>query len=364
VGRVVSRIGPGCVDDAMSVIARLRYGLLDRMLEHGLLGERLLRAGSRLGARARLRREGRGGVEAQEQRLAALVETMRSGPIAEAVARANDQHYELPAEFFELFLGPRLKYSCGWWGSGVSDLAGSEEAMLALSCERARIEDGMSVLDLGCGWGSMSLWICERYPRATVLAVSNSASQRAWIESVRDRRGYGDRLRVITADVNSLALEQRFDRVVSIEMFEHMRNWEALLARIAGWLKPGGLLFVHVFSHRRLAYEFAGTWAADRFFTAGRMPSHELLLRFQRDLEVRESWAVSGTHYARTLAAWLEMLDAHADRARAVLAGAASERHAARALAGWRLFLISTEQMWGWRDGQEWMVSHYLLAAR
>src|ERR1019366_3691955 len=181
----------------ISVARRLRYALLDRVLERGLLADPLLRAGARLGARRRRRREERGGVEAQEARLHALVERMRSGPIAELAARANEPHYELPAEFFELFLGPRLKYSCAWWGSGVSDLAGSEEAMLALSCERARIEDGMSVLDLGCGWGSMALWICERYPRATVLAVSNSASQRAWIESVRDRRGYGDRLRVV-----------------------------------------------------------------------------------------------------------------------------------------------------------------------
>jgi cyclopropane-fatty-acyl-phospholipid synthase len=360
----MSRFGPACVGDGVSLLRRSLYGLLDRALERDLLPDPLLRAGSRWGARARIRREGRGGVEAQEERLGALVTAMRAGPIAESVGRANEQHYELPAEFFELFLGPRLKYSSGWWGAGVADLAASEEAMLALSCERAGIEDGMSVLDLGCGWGSLSLWICERYPGATVVAVSNSAPQRAWIEAVRDRRGFADRLTVITADVNSFAPDQHFDRVMSIEMFEHTRNWEALMARIAGWLEPGGRLFVHLFSHRLLAYEFAGTWAAERFFTAGRMPAHELLLRFQRDLEVRESWIVSGTHYARTLAAWLERLDAHAERAQIVLADALGERRAARALAGWRLFLISTEQMWGLRDGQEWMVSHYLLGAR
>ena len=348
----------------MSVLTRARYGLLDRALEHGLLADPLLRGGSRVGAFARMRREQRGGVEAQEERLGELVERMRSGPVAESVASANEQHYELPAEFFELFLGPRLKYSSCWWGEGVGDLAAAEEAMLALSCQRAGIEDGMSVLDLGCGWGSMSLWICERYPNAQVVAVSNSASQRAWIESVRDRRGFQDRLTVVTADVNTLDPARRFDRVVSIEMFEHMRNWEALLARIAGWLEPDGRLFVHVFSHRSLAYEFAGTWAAERFFTAGRMPSHDLLLRFQRDLEVTASWAVSGTHYARTLSAWLERLDAHSGRALIVLGDALGERRAARALAGWRLFLLSTEQMWGWRDGQEWMVSHHLLAPR
>jgi len=349
----------------VGALARARYALLDRALGRGLLADPVLVAGSRLGARARIRRESAGGVEAQERRLGELVETMRSGPIAESPASANAQHYELPAEFFELFLGPRLKYSCGLWEEGAGDLAASEDAMLALCCERAQLVDGMSVLDLGCGWGSLSLWICERYPNARVTAVSNSASQRAWIESLSDRRGYGDRLSVITADANTLALEQRFDRVLSIEMFEHMRNWEQLLGRIAGWLAPDGRLFVHVFSHRRLAYEFAGTWAAERFFTAGRMPSHDLLLRFQRDLRVSESWAVSGTHYARTLDAWLARLDGSADRAERVLAQApAGAAGAARALAGWRLFLISTREMWGYRDGQEWMVSHYLLQPR
>jgi cyclopropane-fatty-acyl-phospholipid synthase len=349
---------------AMSALRRLRYAPLDLALGRGLLPDPLLRAGSRLGARLRLRREERGGVEAQQERLGALVERMRTGPVAELTASANAQHYELPAEFFELFLGPRMKYSCGWWGDGVRDLAGAEESMLALTCERAGIEDGMSVLDLGCGWGSLSLWVCERHPSARVVAVSNSRRQREWIEAIRDRRGLGERLEVRTADANALALEGHFDRVVSVEMFEHMRNWETLLARIAGWLRPGGQLFVHVFSHRRLAYEFEGTWASERFFTAGRMPSHDLLLRFQRDLEVRESWAVAGTHYARTLAAWLARLDANADVARRILAATAGEPGAARALAGWRLFLLSTEEMWGWRGGGEWMVSHHLLAPR
>jgi len=348
----------------MHPLRRLRYGLLDRALERRLLADPVLRAGSRLGARRRLRHEERGGVEAQEERLLALVERMRSGPIAEQTASANEQHYELPAEFFELFLGPRMKYSCAWWGDGVADLAGAEEAMLALTCERAGIEDGMRVLDLGCGWGSLSLWICERYPNASVVAVSNSRGQREWIEAIRDRRGLRERLEVRTADANALAFERRFDRVASIEMFEHMRNWEALLARIAGWLEPDGRLFVHVFSHRRLAYEFEGTWAAERFFTAGRMPSHDLLLRFQHDLELRASWAVAGTHYARTLAAWLARLDESAGPARRALAGVVGERQAGRALAGWRLFLLSTEEMWGLRGGGEWMVSHHLLAPR
>jgi cyclopropane-fatty-acyl-phospholipid synthase len=343
----------------------LRYALLDRALGRGLLPDPLLVAGSRALARARIARESRGGVEEQERRLATIVARMREGEVAEQPAAANRQHYELPAEFFELFLGPRMKYSGGYWPERDTDLAASEEAMLALSCERAGLEDGMSVLDLGCGWGSLSLWICERYPNATVRAVSNSASQRAYIEATRDRRGFTDRLAVTTADANSFEPRRRFHRVLSVEMFEHMRNWQELLRRISTWLEPsGGRLFVHVFSHRSLAYEFEGTWAAERFFTAGRMPSHDLLPRFQRDLELLETWAVPGTHYSRTLDAWLKRLDAHADRALALLGEAGGARDAARALAAWRLFLISTREMWGYRGGQEWIVSHYLLGPR
>jgi cyclopropane-fatty-acyl-phospholipid synthase len=347
----------------MNIRRRLEYALLDRAVARDLLSDRLLRAGARLGAGARQRREERGGLAAQAERFEALVASMREGPIAELPAKANEQHYELPAEFFELFLGPRLKYSSSYWPAGVADLAGAEEAMLALVCERAAIEDGMSVLDLGCGWGSLSLWLAERYPHARVRAVSNSEAQRRWIEAQRDRLALAGP-EVVTADVNELALSERFDRVVSIEMFEHMRNWELLLARIAGWLAPEGRLFVHVFSHRRLAYEFAGTWAAERFFTAGRMPSHELILRFQRDLEVREIWALDGTHYARTLAAWLKRLDTNSVRAEELLGAAVGQRQARRMRAAWRLFLLSTEQMWGWRRGSEWMISQYLLAPR
>ena len=341
-----------------------RFAMLDRALEVGPALDPLLRAGSRWGAVARLRREERGGVEAQERRMNALVARMSSGPIAEQTARANEQHYELPASFLGLFLGPRRKYSGCLWADGVDDLAGAEEAMLALTCERAGLGDGMAILDLGCGWGALSLWVAERYPAARVLAVSNSHSQRAWIEAERDRRGLHDRLEVVTADVNAFAADRRFDRVVSVEMFEHMRNWEELLRRVGGWLTPGGRAFVHVFSHRCLAYRFKGTWAAERFFTAGTMPSHDLILRFQRDLVVRERWAVAGTHYARTLRAWLERLDARAGEARALLETRHSRREARRLLATWRLFLLSTAEIWGWRGGDEWLVSHYLLEPR
>ncbi len=341
----------------------LGYALLDRALGTGALPDPVLRAGARLGARMRIAREQRGGVEAQEERTRALVRHMSSGPIAEHPAKANEQHYELPAEFMGLFLGPRRKYSACLWGSGVDDLAAAEEAMLELTCARARIADGMEVLDLGCGWGALSLWIAERYPSARVLAVSNSGSQRRWIEAERDRRGLAG-LEVVTADINEFAPRRRFDRVVSVEMFEHARNWSALMQRISDWVAPAGSAFVHVFSHRRLAYRIEGTWAAERFFTAGTMPSHELLARFDGDLVVADRWAVSGEHYARTLRSWLRRLDEHAAEALAILRRGRSEREARRLLGTWRLFLLSTAEMWAWRGGDEWMVSHYLLEPR
>jgi cyclopropane-fatty-acyl-phospholipid synthase len=343
-----------------------RYELLDLALERGWTPDVVLRAGSLYGAWARERRESRGGVVGQQDRLRELVARMSSGPVAEVPEKANQQHYELPAEFLGLILGPRRKYSGCLWDEGVVTLAQAEEAMLALSCTRARVSDGMRILDLGCGWGSLSLWLAEYYPNAQITGVSNSHGQREWIEAERDRRGVSN-LEVITADVNSFSpTGARFHRVMSIEMFEHMRNWRELLRRISGWLEPDtGRLFVHVFSHRTLPYRFEGTWAAARFFTAGLMPSHELLAHFQADLELVDEWIVPGTHYARTLDAWLARLDHNSDAALDVLqADGRSEREARRLLATWRLFLISTAVIWRYRGGNRWLVSQYLLEPR
>lgn len=341
-----------------------RYQFLDVLLERGALPDTLLRAGSLLGAWDRERRESRGGAAAQSERMRALVQRMRSGPVAELPEKANEQHYELPAAFLGLILGPRRKYSGCLWPEGVDTLAAAEEAMLALSCSRARVQDGMRILDLGCGWGSLSLWLAEQYPAASIVGVSNSASQRDWILGEASRRGLGN-VSIVTADVNEFVPEGRFDRVMSIEMFEHMRNWRELLARVARWLAPDGRAFVHVFSHRDAPYLFQGTWAAARFFTAGLMPSHDLMLRFQEDLVVQQQWAVDGTHYARTLQAWLERLDGSPQEALEVLERSGrSPREARRLVATWRLFLISTEVIWRYRGGDRWLVSHYLLEPR
>jgi cyclopropane-fatty-acyl-phospholipid synthase len=340
-----------------------RYRLLDRALAHEMLPDPLLRVGSRYGARRREQRESRGGIAAQEQRLQGLLARMRTGPIAELPQKANEQHYELPAGFFELMLGPRRKYSCCLWEQGISTLAQAEEAMLALTCQRAQVSDGMRILDLGCGWGSLSLWLAEHYPSSHITAVSNSRGQRELIESERDRQGL-ENLEVITADVNDFQPRRRFDRVISIEMFEHTRNWRELLRRIAGWLRDDGRLFVHAFTHRTHAYLFEGTWAAERFFTAGLMPSHDLIAHFQEHMLLEHTWALPGTHYARTLDAWLSQLDQNRAQALALLSAGRSRRQARTLLAGWRLFLISTRAMWQAHAGNHWLVSHYRLLPR
>jgi cyclopropane-fatty-acyl-phospholipid synthase len=345
--------------------SKLRYRLLDRALQLGLLPDPVLRAGSRAGAAARLRQGARGGIEARVRRKAELVQRMSSGPIAELTDEANEQHYELPPEFFALFLGPRRKYSGCLWPEGVHDIAAAEEAMLRLTCERAEIADGMEILELGCGWGAVSLWIAENYPNSKILGVSNSNGQREWITARAQERGLRN-LEIRTVDVNELELDRRFDRIVSIEMFEHMRNWRELLRRCRGWLEPDGRAFIHVFSQREDPYRFVDTWASERFFSGGVMPSHDLMLHFQHDLVVERSWAVAGTHYARTLQAWLHAFDANINNIRAVLAESVpgGKRKVDELIAQWRLFLISTDEIWGYHRGDEWLVSHYLLAPR
>lgn len=320
---------------------------VDRVLERGVVPERLLRAGIRANLARRLRTEyGRSPAERR-----AFVDGLRSSPIALQPAKPNEQHYEEPADFFELVLGPRLKYSSCLWEEGTATLAEAEEAMLALTCERAGIAGGMEILDLGCGWGSFSLYAAERYPDARITAVSNSRTQREWIEA----RAPGN-VRVVTADVNTLELDRRFDRVVSVEMFEHMRNYEALMAKLAAALEPDGRLFVHVFCHRELAYPYAKGWMARNFFTAGQMPSEELLLEFQRDVELVERWRIAGTHYARTSEAWLDRLAENAEEI---------ERRWGRAhLERWRVFFLACAELFAYRDGTEWLVAHYLFAPR
>ena len=325
------------------------------MLE-ALVPDPVVRRAIRANCARRLARERRGGPSRQK----AFLNQLRASEIARQVEKPNEQHYEVPAEFFQLVLGPRLKYSCCYWPDGVDSLTAAEEAMLALTCERAEIEDGMELLDLGCGWGSLTLWLAERYPGCRILAVSNSRTQRAFIER-QARERHLSTIEVVTADANVFDVEQRFDRVVSVEMLEHARNYEALLDRIAGWLEPGGKLFVHVFSHRDLAYAYESGWMAKHFFTAGTMPSHDLIPHFAEKLELEEQWAVSGLHYARTAEAWLERTDDARGEVLEVLSRTYGS-DAGRRLRMWRIFFMACAELWGYRSGSEWGVSHYRFA--
>jgi cyclopropane-fatty-acyl-phospholipid synthase len=335
--------------------------IVDALLASGWIPDPLLRWGVRRAVVQRAAAEDPGTPELRERKAEAHVTMLRASPLAEHTEAANVQHYEVPAELFRLVLGPHLKYSCAFWPDGVSTLADAEAAMLRLTCERAAFADGQRILELGCGWGSLSLWMAERYPHSRIVAVSNSRSQKAYIDGQAARRGLRN-LDVRTADMRDFDAGQTFDRVVSVEMFEHMRNYAELLRRIATWLTPGGSLFVHVFSHSRVPYLFEdrgpSDWMARHFFTGGQMPSDDLLPRFQDDLQLSEHWTFDGSHYQKTAEAWLANMDRHAAAVRALFAGVYGGE-ARRFFAYWRLFFIACAETWGYRNGREWLVSHY-----
>lgn len=339
---------------------------LIELAENGRIPDLLTRAGIRLLLLQRLREQAQEGPDQEWQAMMTFVEEMRQSPIALHTQEANEQHYELPPRFFELVLGPHLKYSCCHFPEGVTELGHAEASMLALTCERAQLQDGQQILELGCGWGSLSLWMAKHYPNSSILAVSNSRPQRKFIESRAQELGLKN-LSVQTCDMNDFTTEQRFDRVVSVEMFEHMRNWQSLLERISNWLQPEGKLFIHIFSHRRYAYAFSSegdsNWMGRYFFTGGIMPSNDLLLYFQKDLLLEQHWVLSGIHYQRTADAWLQMMDSQ----KGEILQTFRETYGKDAdvwFQRWRMFFLATSEVWGFRGGNEWLISHYLFNNR
>ncbi len=326
-------------------------------IDRGLVPDFALRSGIR-----RLLAQRLAECEAFDKR--AWIESLRRSPVAVATDSANEQHYEVPTEFFLHCLGARRKYSCALYPSGAETLDQAEELMLALTCERARLADGDRILELGCGWGSLSLWMAERYRRSRILAVSNSRTQREWILSQAAARGLSN-LEVRTANMLDFAPGEEFDRVVSVEMFEHMRNYAELLRRIASWLRPAGTLFVHIFTHRHYAYPFdtgdPNDWMARHFFSGGQMPSEDLLLFFPDHLKIRDLWRVNGLHYWRTCEHWLARLDRHEALIRPLFTQAYGAGQETKWISRWRVFYLACAELFRYNQGKEWGVTHYLF---
>lgn len=330
-----------------------------RLAELGWLPDAAIRAGIRAQLRDRLRTAEALAQSGEEDR---FIASLQDEPIAIETDLANEQHYEVPPAFFEQVLGPRMKYSCCLYPGGGESLAEAEAAMLERSCARAEIADGMRILDLGCGWGSLSLWLAEHYPNAAITAVSNSRDQRQFIEARYVRHGFGN-VRVLTADINHFEAPEVYDRVISVEMFEHVRNYPELLSRIRRWLTRDGRLFVHIFCHGTRTYPFEhegqGNWMARNFFSGGIMPAYDLLPRFDRDLQVEESWKVNGHHYYATCMQWLANQDARSEAIRPVLDTACGPKAGAIWFQRWRMFFLACAELFRFNQGEEWFVAHY-----
>ncbi len=334
-----------------------------RLTERGLFADLVLRLGIRYLVKDRLQELQEDDPNAAAAKEIAFIDQMRGAPIALVPDMANQQHYEVPAEFFRQVLGPHLKYSSAYWPEGVTTLADAEAAGLRETCAHADLANGQTILELGCGWGSLSLWMAKHYPDSRITAVSNSHSQRLFIEATAKERGLRN-LQVLTCDMNAFDSEHdRYDRVVSVEMFEHMRNWPALFERVHGWLRPQGLFFMHIFVHRARSYLFEdrgpSDWMSRYFFSGGMMPSDSLPLAFQEHLSLINHWHWDGTHYEKTANAWLARMDEARDTLWPLFEQVYSKAEARVWWTRWRIFFMACAELFGYEGGRQWGVSHY-----
>lgn len=337
------------------------------LLEKNKVPDFALRLGIRKLLKERLHQEKKETDELQQAHLMNLIAELKESPIAINTAEANEQHYEVPTAFYKFCLGSNLKYSSGYWNEGVLDIDTSENDMLEITCSRAELTDGQDILELGCGWGSLSLYMAKKYPQSSITALSNSKTQKIYIDEQAQLRGIKN-LTIITVNINDFTIEKKFDRVVSVEMFEHMRNYQKLMHKIADCLKINGKLFVHIFTHKNFAYKFEvldeTDWMSKYFFTGGIMPSDDLLLYFNEHLSIEKHWHVSGLHYSKTSESWLQNMDKNKSQIIPLFESTYGKDQAVKWWVYWRLFYMACAELWGYNNGEEWIVSHYLFTKK
>ena len=341
--------------------------MINTLLERDRIPDFLIRARIRSLLRRRLKDESFSTAEQQQLHLMELIGQLKASPIAIETGAANEQHYEVPTAFFSMVMGKHMKYSCCYWDDNTPDLSSAEAKALEITCQRAQLREGMNILELGCGWGSLTMFMAQKFPSAHVTGVSNSSTQKLHIESQCKMRGITN-VRIITADMNVFDINETFDRVVSVEMFEHMRNYQLLLEKISRFLKPDGKLFVHIFTHKEFTYFFdvvdETDWMSRYFFTGGVMPSDDLLFYFNDHLTIQDHWHWDGTHYGKTSEAWLSNMDAHKNEIMPILAETYGAEQSVKWWVYWRIFFMACAELWNFNNGREWIVSHYLFTKK
>lgn len=333
----------------------------DWILDNGYLPNAVIRLGIRRQLKERVEQIKANSLEDAYEKKMKFVELLRSRPIAIETATANEQHYEVVTGVLAACLGPRMKYSCALYRKGGETLAQAEIAMLESYVQKAGLKDGMTILDLGCGWGSGALYFAEIFPNSEIVAFSNSKTQKIYIDSIAKEKDLKN-LRVITGNVVDYQFEKEyFDRVVSIELFEHMKNYELLMAKVERALKPGGKLFIHIFAHATSPYDFEDGWMSTHFFSGGTMPSADLLLYFQRDLKLERQWWISGTHYAKTCEDWLSKMTINKKTIWPHLSETYGEKDTAKWYNRWQIFYMACAELFAYEGGDTWGVCHYLF---
>ena len=340
--------------------------MIDQLISRGVLPDLVIRKGIQHFIKKRIKEDIGESTRQRDLKRKEFVEQMPHWPIAIKTDDANDQHYRLPTSFFEEVLGKNLKYSCCHWDQ-ATNLDESEDEMLEITLDRADIKDGHRILELGCGWGAITLAMARKFPKSKITAISNSPEQRKFILNRAEKENL-DNVEVLTQNVAELNLDEQFDRVISIEMFEHMRNYPALLKNISNLLNDGGKLFVHIFVHRDVPYTFdvkdESDWMTKYFFSGGIMPSSHLLFYFQDDLKMENYWAVEGSHYTKTARAWLDNMDHKKDKLMVILRNHYGEADALKWFNYWRVFFMSCEELWRFNKGNEWFIGHYLMTKK